>query len=246
MASAESKSSRNEKLLILLFCIAAALRVFIFSAAFPFFSNIDEDLHFDLITQYSHARIPRGFDRLKEETLNWIVPYASPEFLSPPERFPDGKFPAPLWKQPWSNVEPEIAATRAAWNSEINFESSQPPLYYVIAGLWWSDREADWVSRHSIVVLDSVPECRAHGDGGLVGLCGGANNCAGARRGAYRRAATGGFHSAERVLRDEQRCSLAAVFRRPVSLRFAMAANGCAELIAWCNHRRGDCVRVPD
>ncbi|HEY4639602.1 MAG TPA: DUF2142 domain-containing protein [Candidatus Udaeobacter sp.] len=137
MASAESKSFSNEHLLILLLCAAAAFRVFVFSAAFPFFSNIDEDLHFDLITQYSHAQVPRGFDRLKEETLNWIVPYASPEFLFPPEHFADGKFPAPLWKQSWSEVEPEIAATRAAWSGEINFESSQPPLYYALAGLWW-------------------------------------------------------------------------------------------------------------
>jgi hypothetical protein len=137
MASAESKSFRNEHLLILLLCIAAALRVFIFSAAFPFFSNIDEDLHFDLITQYSHGQVPRGFDRLKEETLNWIVPYASPEFLFPPEHFPGAKFPEPLWKESWSKAEPEIAATRAAWSSEINFESSQPPLYYALAGLWW-------------------------------------------------------------------------------------------------------------
>ena len=121
----------------LLLCLAAALRVFIFSAAFPFFSNIDEDLHFDLITQYSHGQVPRGFDRLKEETLNWIVPYASPEFLFPPEQFPDGKFPPPLWKEPWPEVEPEIASTRAAWSGEINFESSQPPLYYALAGLWW-------------------------------------------------------------------------------------------------------------
>lgn len=138
MASAESKSSGNERVLILLLCIAAALRVFIFSAAFPFFSNIDEDLHFDLITQYSHAQLPRSFDRLKEETLNWIVPYASPEFLFPAEHFPDGKFPAPLWKEDWSKVEPEIASTRAAWSSEINFESSQPPLYYASASAWWS------------------------------------------------------------------------------------------------------------
>ena len=144
MASGESKTfvAANERVLILLLCVAAALRVFIFSAAFPFFSNIDEDLHFDLITQYSHAQVPRSFDRLKEETLNWIVPYASPEFLFPPEHFPDGKFPAPLWKEPWSKVEPEIAATRAAWSSEINFESSQPPLYYALAGLWW------WIGKH--------------------------------------------------------------------------------------------------
>ena len=138
MASAELKSSRSEHFLILVLCVVAALRVFIFSAAFPFFSNIDEDLHFDLITQYSHAQIPRSFDRLKEETLNWIVPYASPEFLFPPEHFPGGKFPAPLWKEQWSKVEPEIAATRVEWSSEINSESSQPPLYYALAGLWWS------------------------------------------------------------------------------------------------------------
>jgi Predicted membrane protein (DUF2142) len=144
MASRKSKTflAANERVLILLLCVAAAFRVFIFSAAFPFFSNIDEDLHFDLITQYSHAQVPRSFDRLKEETLNWIVPYASPEFLFPPERFPDGKFPAPLWKEPWSKVEPEIAATRAIWSKQINFESSQPPLYYALAGVWW------WIGKH--------------------------------------------------------------------------------------------------
>src|SRR5215211_206578 len=144
MASGESKTfvAAKERILILLLCVAAAVRVFIFSAAFPFFSNIDEDLHFDLITQYSHGQIPRSFDRLKEETLNWIVPYASPEFLFPLERFPDWKFPTPLWKEPWSKVEPEIAATRALWSSEMNFESSQPPLYYALAGLWW------WIGKH--------------------------------------------------------------------------------------------------
>jgi hypothetical protein len=42
-----------------------------------------------------------------------------------------------LWKQSGPSVEPEIAATRAAWSSEINFESSQPPLYYALATVWW-------------------------------------------------------------------------------------------------------------
>jgi hypothetical protein len=110
--------------------------VFVFSAAFPFFSNIDEDLHFDLITQYSHGRLPANFDPLQDETLNWIVPYASPEFLFTPDQFPGAKFPPPLWKQSGPDVEAEIAATKAAWSSEINFESSQPPLYYIVASLW--------------------------------------------------------------------------------------------------------------
>ena len=137
--SGKSKAfaNRSESVLILLLCVAAAIRVFIFSAAFPFFSNVDEDLHFDLITQYSHGRLPRAFDSLKEETLGWIVPYASPEFLFMPERFPGAKFPPPLWKQSGPGVGAEISATRAAWSSEMNFESSQPPLYYAVASVWW-------------------------------------------------------------------------------------------------------------
>jgi len=137
MAFDASRTSRNERLLILLLCFIATIRVLVFAAAFPFFSNIDEDLHFDLVTHYSHVQVPHGFDRLQEETLNWIVPYASPEFLFSADRFPEGKFPSPMWKQPWSQIEPEIAVTRVAWSSEVNFESSQPPLYYALASLWW-------------------------------------------------------------------------------------------------------------
>lgn len=133
---------RSERAVILLLCLVAAVRVFVYSAGFPFFSNIDEDLHFDLITQYSDGRLPRAFEPLKEESLSWIVPYASPEFLFTPDQFPEGKFPAPLWKQSGSNVEPELAATKAAWSSEINFESSQPPLYYIVASFWW------WIGKH--------------------------------------------------------------------------------------------------
>src|SRR6266542_1427283 len=130
-------TNRREFALILFFCLAAALRVFIFSAGFPFFSNIDEDLHFDLIMQYSHARLPRSFDLLEEETLEWIVPYASPEFLATPDQFPGAKFPPPLWKQSPAEAAPELAATKAAWSTEVNFESSQPPLYYALASVWW-------------------------------------------------------------------------------------------------------------
>jgi hypothetical protein len=135
-------TDRTESVLIAFFCVVAAVRVFVFSAAFPFFSNVDEDLHFDLITQYSEGHLPRAFDPLKEETLSWIVPYASPEFLFTADQFPGAKFPSPLWKQSGPGVEPEIAATRAAWSSEINFESSQPPFYYALASVWW------WIGKH--------------------------------------------------------------------------------------------------
>jgi len=38
-------------------------------------------------------------------------------------------------KQSGPEVEPEIAATKAASGTEINFESSQPPLYYALASV---------------------------------------------------------------------------------------------------------------
>ena len=127
----------GQRLLILLLCLIAALRVFVFAAAFPFFSNGDEDLHFDLVTQYAAGRLPRTFNVLTTESLSFIVPYASPEFLQTPDQFPDAKFPPPLWKQPAAEAAPVIEVTKAAWQTEINWESSQPPLYYALVGLWW-------------------------------------------------------------------------------------------------------------
>src|SRR5215472_10837952 len=142
LSEPKAGADAREHVLIWLLCFAAAFRVFIFSAAFPFFSNVDEYLHFDLITQYTHGGIPRTFNRLTEEALDWIVPYASPEFLSAPNEFQNGKFPKPLWKQSGPEVEAEIAATRAAWSDQVNFESSQPPLYYALASAWW------WIGKH--------------------------------------------------------------------------------------------------
>src|SRR6267143_2987955 len=129
-------TNRKERTLILLLCLAAALRIFISCAAFPFFTEVDEDLHFDLVMRYSLGRLPRTFDLLSKESLDWIVPYASQEFIQTPDRFPDGKFPPPLWKQSGPEAEEVMAVTREAWSTEINFESSQPPLYYSLGAVW--------------------------------------------------------------------------------------------------------------
>ena len=105
---------RSERRLILLLCLLAALRVFVFAAAFPFFNSGDEDLHFDLVTQYSLGRLPRTFDTVTDEALSFIVPYASPEFLQTPDQL-TGKFPTPLWKQSPAEAAPVIEATKAVW-----------------------------------------------------------------------------------------------------------------------------------
>src|SRR5262249_45063598 len=63
--------------------------------------------------------------------------YASPEFLQTPDQFPHAQFPPPLWKQSAAEAARIIEVTKAAWEKEINWESSQPPLYYAFAGFWW-------------------------------------------------------------------------------------------------------------
>ncbi len=49
---------RSEKKIILLLCFMAALHVFIFSAAFPFFNNVSEAMRYDLVLTYSSGRVP--------------------------------------------------------------------------------------------------------------------------------------------------------------------------------------------
>src|SRR5437762_14043110 len=63
------------------FCALAAVRVLFFSAAFPFFNNVDERRHFDVVMKYAEAHVPRSAELISPATLPYLSPYASPEFL---------------------------------------------------------------------------------------------------------------------------------------------------------------------
>lgn len=91
-----SSAGRRQLLLIGLFSLLAAVRVFVFTAAFPFFNNVDEHYHFDLVCRYSHADVPRGLDPCSAEAAALIAVYASPEYARSPREFPGGKFPPHL------------------------------------------------------------------------------------------------------------------------------------------------------
>jgi hypothetical protein len=57
-----------ERKLILLLCAIAAVRVFIFSAAFPFFNNVDEQAHVDLVMKYARGHVPRDLGQYSSES----------------------------------------------------------------------------------------------------------------------------------------------------------------------------------
>jgi hypothetical protein len=122
--------------IIFLLCCLAAVHVFVFSAAVPFFSNVDEQIHFDLAVKYSQGHIPRKLETLSDETLFYPVVFGSHEFLWPSNDFPSEKFPPP-WTQPVEKAASGLLVTEAQWKAITNYEASQPPLYYALAAAWW-------------------------------------------------------------------------------------------------------------
>src|ERR1700682_2670680 len=121
---------RNERLLVWLLCVLAAVRVFFFCAAFPFFNNTDEQAHFDLVLKYSHGHLPRGMENFSPESIRYLALCSSPEFFIGPERLPKFSLPA-------RGENPEaLAQAEEAWGHAVNAEAWQPPLYYAVAGVW--------------------------------------------------------------------------------------------------------------
>ena len=127
---------RPERKIVFLLCCLAAVHVFVFSAAVPFFSNVDEQIHFDLTVKYSQGHIPGSLETLSAETVFYPVVFGSHEFLWPSNDFPTEKFPPP-WAQPVEKVSAGLLADEARWREIKNYEASQPPLYYCLAGVWW-------------------------------------------------------------------------------------------------------------
>src|SRR5215469_4413598 len=119
----------RERQIVLLFCILASIRVFIFSAAFPFFNNVDEPMHFDLVIKYSHGRIPRGKEMISPDSAIYIALFSSCAYFGTPDKFPGGKMPPPPWTEPVEKMKQDLALNSAAWQAQENYEVSQTPLY---------------------------------------------------------------------------------------------------------------------
>jgi len=130
-----------ERRLAIVLCVLAALRVFAYSAAFPFFGNVDEQSHFDLVCKYARGHIPAGLESWDPGAARMILLYGSPEYFEPPSGAEERARLGPR--------VPRSADERVAFEREVvglvatvNHESTQPPVYYVIAGAWYRLGEA--------------------------------------------------------------------------------------------------------
>lgn len=108
---------------MLVLCIIALVRIFTFSAAFPFFNNVDEQAHFDTVVKYARGYVPgnesNNFDR---ESAEIIAGYGTTEYFH---------------REPVLAREPFSAVKANAWLNEKNHEVFSPPVYYMIAGVWY-------------------------------------------------------------------------------------------------------------
>src|SRR6266480_2307138 len=125
-----------ERKLILLLCAIGALRVFIFSAAFPFFNNVDEQAHVDLVMKYARGQVPRDLGRYTSESAYYFSLYGTLEYFTTAQQFTTGTFRPPNWTLPAEQREAVVNKETAWWESNENHESGEPPLYYAVAGLW--------------------------------------------------------------------------------------------------------------
>jgi hypothetical protein len=133
-----SPARQRDRKVVWLFCLLAAMHVFVFSAAFPFFNNVDEPMHFDLVVKYSHGEAPLGKETVSPDSATWLALYSSCMYFGTPDKFPGGKMPAPPWTESAQIMERDLNVNRAAWHSLENYEVSQAPLYYVLTGAVWS------------------------------------------------------------------------------------------------------------
>jgi hypothetical protein len=130
-------SESQERRIVWLLCLCAAVHVFVFSAAFPFFSNVDESHHFDVMLQYAHGHVPHGLELMTAESMQYIALYGSQEYFWATNSFPGGQYPPPAWTQPPEVIRKYLLANEAARQKIFNYEDGQPPLYYLLTGAWW-------------------------------------------------------------------------------------------------------------
>jgi hypothetical protein len=130
--------SSHEYIIVVLICIIAACRIFIFNAAFPPFNNVDERSHFDLVYKYSNGQLPRAEqENFSRESAEIILLYGTPEYLVKLEQFPKSTVPKPLWTNPHVKESMEFVISLSALQNRKNHETSSFPIYYIMASIWY-------------------------------------------------------------------------------------------------------------
>lgn len=122
---------------IALLTLFAALKVFLFSAASPFFAPTDELSHYDNIYRYAHGDIPQKIVNIRKDSARQIVFFRSLENQSAPPPDNAAWYSMPFWADNVATGYPAFPQNVAAVTIAKNIELVQPPPYYILAGAWY-------------------------------------------------------------------------------------------------------------
>jgi hypothetical protein len=130
----EAGQAGLEHKIIVLICLLAAVHVFVYAAAFPFFNNVDELQHFDVVLKYSRGEVPRTMDFIDHQTAMDQIGYGATFFLVKGTNL--GELSPQTWKLPAAEKANLLPPDAPVFHA-MSYESSQPPLYYASAGIVW-------------------------------------------------------------------------------------------------------------
>ena len=131
-------SERRERWLVAGICGVAALHVLLMCAAFPFFNNVDEQAHVDVVLKYARGDFPSQRNVPYDASSGRLfILYRSLEYGHGPESFPRGVIPRPLSTLPPERSEGRVARASATAARTPNHEIHSPPAYYLLASAWY-------------------------------------------------------------------------------------------------------------
>ncbi len=129
-------ASREGRIALAL-AVFAGVRVAAYSLAFPFFTNVDESRHLDVVLKYARGYIPRpGPDLYEPDTARWVGRLGSPEYQRDPQRPRRPEVPPPVWAAAPGAEERRVREMERYLEGRTSLEADQAPLYYAVAGSW--------------------------------------------------------------------------------------------------------------
>lgn len=135
---------RHEITIIVVLCTLAAVRIAVNCAGYPFFNNVDEQAHFEMVYRFAYGQAPHGIQQYSHDAGRLIAIYNSPEYFHTPDESTQAGLVAPPWWKPHPEQNPVVQILVGIFDGTVatsvgkrNHEHMQPPAYYMVAGPWY-------------------------------------------------------------------------------------------------------------
>jgi hypothetical protein len=109
------------------------------AAGFPFFTNVDEHRHVDMVLKYARGALPGRGESPYESAMPYLVArLGAPDYQLPPGPAHGAQ---PGWNVAADELERRVARNEAFFARLVNLDAFQSPTYYALAGAWlWAAR----------------------------------------------------------------------------------------------------------